>query len=404
MNYQEKCEAVQRLRGTVERQFGGGVILDPSASTLRALPTGSLALDRALGIGGYPRGRIVEIYGPEASGKTTLALHALSQAQSNNGIAAIIDAERAFDVSYARAIGVGISHLLVFQPDNGEQAFDLVEVLTTSGNVAAIAIDSVTALTPKAAIEGGMSDAQRGAYASLMSQALGKLTVVAHRTATTLIFLNQLRPTSALLFGPRERTTGGHTLDLYASVRLDVRRIAQVNEGDDAVGAKTLIKVVKNKCAAPFKEAEIDIRWGIGIDMAKDLLDVALALGVITHEGAHVVFEGVSLGRGRERARQALEQYEMALRVREAVRATRECRVGQGPTPTARYYNQFGFWADIQDGLFLCYAAHADGGWDADPSAVEFACQHMLDRVNADFGTKLTMEDFDDSDSCICVD
>ncbi len=403
MTPQETCDTRDRLLRAIEKQFGKGGIEEPGASTLRALPTGSLALDHALGIGGYPRGRIVEIYGPASSGKTTLAMHALREAQRGGGIAAFIDAERAFDVSYAKAMGVDVSQLLVFHPTNGEQALDLVEMLTKSGNIAVVAIDSVTALTPKIAIEGEMGHAHRGAQATLMSRALGKLTSVAHRTETTLIFLNQLRPKSNALFGPSERTTGGSALEFYASMRLDVRSIAPVKEGDDAVGARTRVKVVKNKCAVPFKVAEFDIRWGVGIDTATDLLDVAMALGVVTKEGAHVMFKGISLGQGRAHARQTLDQSTTAPPVREAVIAAHSSRVGHGPTPTARCYKQFGFWADVQNGYFMCYAMHADGGWDEDPSEVLFACQHMLELVNAAFGTTFTMDSFDESDACTCA-
>jgi len=303
MTHPEKGDARHRLVSAVEKRFGKGVRLEKSESTLRTLPTGSLALDQALGIGGYPRGRIVEIYGPACSGKTTLAMHALCEAQRCGGIAAFIDAECAFDVNYAKAMGVAVADLLLFHPTNGEQALDLVELLTTSGNVAVIAIDTVTALTPKVAIGGEMSDAYWGAQATLMGRALGRLTAVAHRTETTLIFLNQLRSKINSLFGPRERTTGGHALEFYASVRLDVRRVSSIKEGD-LVGWKTRVKVVKNKRAAPFKEAELDLRYGVGIDTAKDLLDVAMALQVVTQqEDAHVMFQGVSLGQGCKHAR-----------------------------------------------------------------------------------------------------
>jgi recombination protein RecA len=323
--HQETHDTIHRLVSGIEKQFGKGSIMamgeEKGASDIRVLPTGSLALDHALGIGGYPRGRIVEIYGPESSGKTTLALHALREAQRAGGIAAFIDAEHAFDVTYAKAMGVVESRLLVSQPDNGEQALEIVEMLTRSGAVDVIAIDSVAALTPKAEIEGEMGDAHTGVQARLMSQALRKLTAVAHKTETTLIFLNQLRQKLGVIFGNPETTTGGNALKFYASVRLDVRRVAPVKEGDDAVGARTRVKVVKNKCAVPFKEAEFDIRWGVGIDTAKDLLDVAMRLEVVTQEGAQLVFEGTSLGQRREQARQALDQGTVAPRLREAVNA-----------------------------------------------------------------------------------
>jgi recombination protein RecA len=263
--HQEADDTIHRLAAEIKKRFKKSVLLEAGAPPLCALPTGSPALDHALGIGGYARGRIVEIYGPESSGKTTLAMHALREAQRGGGIAAFVDAEHAFDVTYAKAMGLVTSQLLVFHPDNGEQALDLVEMLTCSGKVAAIAIDSVTALTPKVVIEGEMDHAHAGVHASLMSRALGKLTSVAHRTQTTLLFLNQLRPKSNLLFGPRERTTGGHALSFYASQRLDIRRVSPVKVGDDAVGARTQVKVVKNKCAVPFKVADLEIRWGVGI-------------------------------------------------------------------------------------------------------------------------------------------
>ena len=323
--HQETRDTIQGLVSGIEKQFGKGSIMamgeEKGTSDIRVIPSGSVALDQALGIGGYPRGRIVEIYGPESSGKTTLALHALREAQQAGGIAAFIDAEHAFDVKYAKAIGVTEPRLLVSQPDNGEQALEIVEMLTRSGAVDVIAIDSVAALTPKAEIEGEMGDAHMGLQARLMSQALRKLTAVAHRTETTLIFLNQLRQKIGVVFGNPETTTGGNALKFYASVRLDVRRVAPVKVGEAAVGARTRVKVVKNKCAAPFKEAEFDIRWGVGVDAAGDLLDVAVGLGVVTQDGARLVFEGESLGQGRERARQALGLGTVAPRLREAVTA-----------------------------------------------------------------------------------
>jgi recombination protein RecA len=323
--HHETHDTMLRLVGEIEKQFGKGSIMamgeEKGASDIRVIPTGSLALDHALGIGGYPRGRIVEIYGPESSGKTTLALHALREAQQAGGIAAFIDAEHAFDVNYAKAIGVAEPRLLVSQPDTGEQALEIVEMLARSGAVDVIAIDSVAALTPKAEIEGEMGDAHTGLQARLMSQALRKLTAIAHRTETTLIFLNQLRQKIGVVFGNPETTTGGNALKFYASMRLDVRRIAPVKVGDTAVGSRTRVKVVKNKCAVPFKEAELDILWGLGIDAAGDLLDVALGLGVVTQDGAQLVFEGESLGQGRERARQAVGVGTVAPRLREAVNA-----------------------------------------------------------------------------------
>ncbi|MDI1451889.1 recombinase RecA [Polyangium sp. 6x1] len=321
------------LRGAlqaIEKQYGKGAIMslgdDNPDRGVRVLPTGSLALDAALGIGGYPRGRIVEIYGPESSGKTTLTLHALYEAQKAKGIAAFIDAEHAFDPNYARNIGVDVNRLLVSQPDNGEQALEIVETLTRSGAVDVIVIDSVAALTPKAEIEGDMGDAHMGLQARLMSQALRKLTAIAYRTETLLIFINQLRHKIGVVFGSPETTTGGNALKFYASVRLDVRRVGPLKLGDQVVGAKTRVKVVKNKCAPPFREAEFDIRWGLGIDAAGDLIDVGLSLGVLKQSGAYISFNGESLGQGRERAREALKG-PIGAAIRAAVEAAKDTRV-----------------------------------------------------------------------------
>jgi recombination protein RecA len=306
----EMQKTIKSLVGSIEKQCGKGAIMtlgeEEKHQDIRVISTGSLALDHALGIGGYPRGRIVELYGPESSGKTTLALHAIREAQRDGGVAAFIDAEHAFDVTYAKSIGVNNERLLVSQPDNGEQALDIAEMLTRSGAVDVIAIDSVAALTPKAELEGEMGDVHMGLQARLMSQALRKLTAVAYKTETTLIFLNQLRHKIGVVFGSPETTTGGNALKFYTSVRLDVRRVGPVKVGEESVGARTKVKVVKNKCAVPFKEAELDIRWGMGIDRAGDLLDVGIALGVVEKSGAHLSFAGEFLGQGRERAREAL--------------------------------------------------------------------------------------------------
>jgi recombination protein RecA len=318
-------KTIKSLVGSVEKQFGKGAIMslgdDDRNNDIRVIPTGAVALDHALGVGGYPRGRIVEIYGPESSGKTTLALHALREAQRGGGVSAFIDAEHAFDVNYAKTIGVDHERLLVSQPDNGEQALEIAEMLTRSGAVDVIAIDSVAALVPKAEIEGEMGDPHVGLQSRLMSQALRKLTAIAHRTDTLLIFLNQLRQRTGVVFGNPETTTGGNALKFYASVRLDVRRVGPVKIGEASIGARTRAKVVKNKCAVPFKEAEFDIRWGMGIDWPSDLLDVAVTLGVVDKNGAHYVFAGESLGQGRERAREALMQGTLGAKVRCAVDA-----------------------------------------------------------------------------------
>jgi recombination protein RecA len=306
----EKLRAVKGIVGTIEKQFGKGAIMpldgEGAQSDINVISSGSLALDAALGIGGYPRGRVVEIYGPESSGKTTLTLHAMREAQRAGGVAAFIDAEHAFDVTYARAIGVDTERLLVSQPDSGEQALEIVEVLTRSGGVDVIVIDSVAALTPKAEIEGDMGEPHMGLQARLMSQALRKLTGIAHRTDTALIFINQLRQKIGMVFGNPETTTGGNALKFYASVRMDVRRVGPVKVGEEAVGSRTRVKVVKNKLAPPFRDAEFDIRWGTGIDAAVDLLDYACQLGVVEKSGAHLSFGGEHIAQGRERAKEAL--------------------------------------------------------------------------------------------------
>src|SRR3954470_20163459 len=305
----EKLSALKSVVGSIEKQFGKGAIMalgDDESTDVRVIPSGALAIDDALGVGGYPRGRIVEIYGPESSGKTTLTLHALREAQRGGGVAAFIDAEHAFDVNYARSLGVDVDKLLVSQPDSGEQALEIVEMLTRSGAVDVVVIDSVAALTPKAEIEGEMGDAHMGLQARLMSQALRKLTAVTHKTDTTLMFINQLRQKIGVVFGNPETTTGGNALKFYASVRLDVRRIGPVKVGEDAIGNRTRVKVVKNKCAPPFQEAEFEIRWGKGIDSASDLLDLAVARGVIDKSGAHLTFAGEHIGHGREKARESI--------------------------------------------------------------------------------------------------
>jgi recombination protein RecA len=306
----EKLRAIKTVVSGIEKQFGKGAIMtlgdEDEREPIGVISTGSMALDHALGVGGYPRGRIIEIFGPESSGKTTLTLHAIAEAQRADGIAAFIDAEHAFDVTYARAIGVDTERLLVSQPDTGEQALEIVEILTRSGAVDLIVVDYVAALTPKAEIEGEMGDAHMGLQARLMSQALRKLTAVTHKTETTLMFINQLRQKIGVVFGNPETTTGGNALKFYASVRLDVRRIGSVKVGEDAIGNRTRVKVVKNKCSPPFQEAEFEIRWGTGIDPAVDLLDLAIARGVVDKSGAHLTFAGEHIGHGREKAREAL--------------------------------------------------------------------------------------------------
>jgi recombination protein RecA len=322
----EKLRAVRTIVSGIEKTFGKGAIMtlgdEDNTEPVSIIPSGSLALDHALGVGGYPRGRIVEIYGPESGGKTTLTLHAIAEAQKADGVAAFIDAEHAFDVRYARAIGVDTERLLVSQPDTGEQALEICEMLTRSGAIDLVVIDSVAALTPKAEIEGDMGDAHMGLQARLMSQALRKLTAIAHKTDTTLIFINQLRQKIGVVFGNPETTTGGNALKFYASVRLDVRRISQIKVGEDPIGNRTRVKVVKNKMAPPFQEAEFEIRWGAGIDHPTDLLDLAIARGIVDKSGAHLTFDGEHVGHGREKAREALLiNSEMSSAMRSAVLA-----------------------------------------------------------------------------------
>ena len=319
-------ESVSRLVSQVEKVHGKGSIQcmasDGANEPVAVIESGSFAIDRALGIGGYPCGRMVEIYGPESSGKTTIALHAIAQVQRRSGIAALIDAEHAFDLRYAQAIGVKMDSLLVSQPDNGEQALDIVEMLAKSGELGVIVVDSVAALVPKAEIEGDMGDSHVGLHARLMSQALRKLTGIANRTQTTIIFINQLRQKIGVMFGSPETTTGGMALKFYSSVRLDVRRTGKVTQGDVVVGNRTRVKVVKNKCAPPFTEAEFDIRWGTGIDGASDILETALELGILEKSGSYLQFEGKTLAQGKERAREALSNdAQLAERLARSIRA-----------------------------------------------------------------------------------
>ncbi|HVJ22270.1 MAG TPA: recombinase RecA [Polyangiaceae bacterium] len=304
-----KNEALKDVVSTIHKTHGQGAIMrlgDGSFEPIAVVPTGSLALDEALGVGGYPRGRIVEIYGPESSGKTTLTLHAIAEVQRQGGVAAFIDAEHAFDLRYAKAVGIDLNKLLVSQPDCGEQALDIAELLTKSSAVDLIVIDSVAALVPRAEIEGDMGDAHMGLQARLMSQALRKLAGIVSKTQSTIIFINQLRQKIGVVFGNPETTAGGQAMKYYASVRLDVRRIGKVNAGESVVGNRTRVKVVKNKVAPPFTEAEFDIRWGVGIDTIADLVEVALSAGVLEKSGTHLTLGGKSIGQGRDRVRDNL--------------------------------------------------------------------------------------------------
>jgi recombination protein RecA len=336
----EKMKALKNVIVAVEKQFGKGAIMalgdDEEAEPVSTIGTGSLALDLATGVGGYPRGRVVEIYGPESSGKTTLALHAIAEAQRSGGVAAFIDAEHALDIAYARDIGVATEKLLISQPDTGEQALDIAEMLVRCGAVDLIVIDSVAALTPKAELEGEMGDQHMGLQARLMSQALRKLTGVTHRTGTTLLFLNQLRQKIGVTFGSPETTTGGNALKFYASMRLDVRRIGQVKVGDEPVGGRTRVKIAKNKCAPPFTEAEFEIRWGRGVDAVAELLDLGLARGLIDRTGNHLAFAGSPLGNGRERSRETLSaSLELQSTLKQAILAAGPIRPGRRAEATA---------------------------------------------------------------------
>ena len=299
----DKTKAVDSAMGQIERQFGKGAIMKLGARPVENIPvisTGSIELDRALGIGGLPRGRVIEIFGPESSGKTTLALHAVANAQKQGGIAAFIDAEHALDTAYARRLGVNCDELLVSQPDTGEQALEIADMLVRSGAIDVMVIDSVAALVPRAEIEGEMGDAHMGLQARLMSQALRKLTATIGKTMTSVIFINQIRMKIGVMFGNPETTTGGNALKFYSSVRLDIRRIGAIKDGQDVVGNRTRVKVVKNKMAPPFKEAEFDIMYGEGISRAGDLLDVGVATGIIDKSGSWYAYNGERIGQGRE--------------------------------------------------------------------------------------------------------
>ncbi len=302
-------EVMREVLTSIEKAYGQGAIMrlgEGALEPIAVIPSGALSLDEALGVGGYPRGRIVEVFGPESSGKTTLTLHAIAQVQALGGIAAFIDAEHAFDLRYARGIGIDPGKLLVSQPDCGEQGLEIAEMLTRSGAVDLVVIDSVAALVPKAEIEGDMGDSHMGLQARLMSQALRKLTAIASKTHTTIVFINQLRQKIGVVFGNPETTPGGNALKFYASVRLDVRRIGKINAGETVIGNRTRVKVVKNKVAPPFTEAEFDIRWGTGIDSGADLVEVALNAGVLEKSGTHLTFGGKSVGQGRDRTRDVL--------------------------------------------------------------------------------------------------
>jgi recombination protein RecA len=306
----ERAKAIEAALAQIDKQFGKGSIMRLGSREkvdIPAIPTGSLSLDAALGVGGVPRGRVIEIYGPESSGKTTLSLHVIAEAQRRGGMAAFIDAEHALDALYAEKLGVDTDNLLVSQPDSGEQALEIAEVLIRSGAVDVLVIDSVAALVPRSELEGEMGEAQMGLQARLMSQALRKLTAIVAKSKTSLIFINQLREKIGVMFGNPETTTGGRALKFYASVRLDIRRIASLKEGDEVIGSRAKVKVVKNKVAPPFREAEFDILYGEGISKEGDLLDLGVDQKVIEKSGAWYAFDGERMGQGRENARQFLK-------------------------------------------------------------------------------------------------
>src|SRR6187431_1785893 len=308
----ERNKAIDIAVGQIEKQFGKGSIMrlgqKGGIAPIEVIPTGAISIDYALGIGGMPRGRVVEIFGPESSGKTTLALQVIAQAQKTGGMAAFVDAEHALDAAYAQKLGVDLDNLLVSQPDHGEQALEIVEVLVRSNSVDVVVVDSVAALVPKAEIEGEMGEAQMGLQARLMSQALRKLTGVVSKSNTTLVFINQLREKIGVMFGNPETTTGGRALKFYASVRIDIRRIASIKDGDQVIGGRTRVKVVKNKVAPPFREAEFDVMYGEGISREGDLLDLAVEKRIVEKSGAWFAYNGDRLGQGRENAKQFLKE------------------------------------------------------------------------------------------------
>lgn len=324
----EKLKALQATLDKIEKDFGKGTIMklgDQPNWEVSTIPSGSIALDHALGIGGYPRGRVIEIYGPESSGKTTLAIHAIAQAQKTGGIAAIIDAEHAFDRTYAKKLGVNVDTLLISQPDNGEQALEIADSLIRSGAIDIIVIDSVAALTPKAEIEGEMGDSKMGLQARLMSQALRKLTANISKTNTCCIFINQLRDKIGIMFGNPETTTGGNALKFYSTMRLDVRKTTQLKDGEDATGNRTRVKVVKNKMAPPFRKAEFDILFGEGISKIGEIIDLGVEFNIIKKSGSWFSYGESKIGQGRDAVKQMLLDNpelseEIEAKIREAIK------------------------------------------------------------------------------------
>jgi recombination protein RecA len=327
----EKMRAIETALAQIERQYGKGAIMrlgDHPPVVISVIPTGSISVDAALGVGGVPRGRVIEIFGPESSGKTTLSLQIIAQAQKRGGIAAFIDAEHAMDAEYAKKLGVDTDNLLVSQPDSGEQALEIAEHLIRSGAVDVVVIDSVAALVPKAELEGEMGEAQMGLQARLMSQALRKLTAIVSKSRTSLIFINQIREKIGVMFGNPETTTGGRALKFYSSVRIDIRRIASIKDGDVVVGSRTKVKIVKNKVASPFRQAEFDINYGEGISREGELLDLGAENKLVEKSGSWLSYGDVRIGQGRENAKQFLKDNpDLA---EELERKVREC-LGIGP-------------------------------------------------------------------------
>ena len=324
-NQNEKLKVLELTIGKLEKSYGKGVLMklgDRVNEDISSIPSGSINLDLALGVGGYPKGRVVEIYGPESSGKTTLTIHAIAEVQKQGGVAAFIDAEHAFDASYAASLGVDIDNLYISQPDNGEQALEVADHLISSGAVDLVVVDSVAALTPKSEIEGEMGDSKMGLHARLMSQALRKLTATIHKTNCTVIFINQIRMKIGVMFGNPETTTGGNALKFYSSVRLDIRRIGAIKNGDEIIGNRTRVKVVKNKVAPPFRKVEFDIMFGEGISRSGELLDNATDLDIVKKSGSWFSYEDTKLGQGRDAVKQIIsDNPELSLEIETKIKA-----------------------------------------------------------------------------------